>query len=465
MNYTDFNLANKFEAMAGFALTKLQKQDVEQFVRWERSLNLYEVGGGKTVVSTTVSLMGNSDMTLVLMPPILLLGWENWLRKISKCVLRYQGTPSARKAMVFKDHRWVIMSHAIFRQDFERLSKELKNANVDIILDEAQVIKSPKSITYKYISEIAIGRRLQMLTGTPISKPLDCYAYIRLKTPEEYRSYAHFEAIHVAERDSFGSVTAYQNLDYLAERFAIQSIKRSKEEIHGYKNDPLFPDTSYELSAGHMRLYKRLMEEHLIVLSGDSMIDATTATRMYNAAQQIVVNFDHFAGDVTKRSTSYELINSVIEQTNCLEQSASKLIIWTVFKMTSRSILAYLKSLGIHAVGAYSEVDSTKNFVTFMSDPTCRIGVFQYQSAGAGLNPQSLCWESLHIETPVSPMLAVQSFGRLDRVGQKHKPTIRVAVAKGTIQEKLLERLLDKSDIVEVVERTKKGLRESLGLA
>jgi len=130
--------------------------------------------------------------------------------------------------------------------------------------------------------------------------------------------------------------------------------------------------------------------------------------------------------------------------------------------MTSRGVLKYLKDKGYYVVGAYSEVDSSKNLELFMEDPKCRIGVFQYQSAGAGLNPQFVCSESLHLELPTSPMLMTQSTGRLSRMGQTIAPTMRIAIAKGTIQEASLERLIHADDLIAKVEMTKETLRSAL---
>lgn len=462
MLYEEFNQSYGFEVKAGFALAAIQKEDIDQFSQWTKSLNRYQVGCGKTVISTAVSLIVSPDVTVVTMPPILLLGWLRWLTKVSSNILLYKGTPKARKAMELRDKRWIIMSHDIFRRDFERVYADLRGMHAEIIVDEAQAIKNVKSKLYTCVGTFSKNRRLQMLSGTPTSKPTDAYTFIKLRNPDIYRSYAHFEHMHVAEKDFFGAIKSYCNLDELAKNFALKSIKRTKKEVHNYSIVPILPDTSYELDPEHYKLYEQLLEEQLLILDDGSKIDATTATRMYHAAQQIVTNWAHFAGDASKRSACYDLIDLTIEQTECLEVGKSKLIIWTIYKMTSRAVLKYLVDQGIYAVGAYSEVDSSKSFELFMDDPKCRVGVFNYQSAGAGLNPQYVCSESLHLEIPTSPMLMTQSLGRLDRVGQTTPPTMRIALANKTIQDSVYQKLLLNSDLVESVEKTKESLRSQL---
>jgi SNF2 family DNA or RNA helicase len=125
-------------------------------------------------------------------------------------------------------------------------------------------------------------------------------------------------------------------------------------------------------------------------------------------------------------------------------------------------VLEYLAAQGYSAVGAYSEVNSNKSFERFMEDPSVRILVAQPQSAGVGLNAQGVCSEMLFVETPTTPLLARQAIGRVVRMGQQRKPRIKVAVAAGTIQVRLLRMLLDNDDLVAQVENTPDSIRNWL---
>ena len=143
-----------------------------------------------------------------------------------------------------------------------------------------------------------------------------------------------------------------------------------------------------------------------------------------------------------------------------MERGRSKLIIWTYYKKTSASILGYLEDFG--AVGAYSEVNSNKSIKRFMEDEGCRILVAQPMSAGMGLEPQHVCWENLFVEHSTVPIHFVQSVGRTDRKGQKHMPTMRVAVANETIQVPLHSRLLSNGDLVQRTEGNVQSIRSAI---
>lgn len=464
MKYLEFDKVYGFSGKAGFQLTDKQITSVEEAVGYEKVLLNLEVGVGKTVMATAIALMLGYDKNLVVVPPILITPWLNWLTQMGCDVVAYRGTPAKRKLIDLKRAAWVVMSHDIFRRDFDHIKASLSRVRYSLILDEAQALKSPKSLLFRLVLQITAGEvGLQLLTGTPISSILDSYSYIKLKTPGVYRSYKAFTNTHVKEYDFYNNPKEFQNLDSLRTNFEIQTITGTKEEFHGFRVEPFFPDAAYELDQEHYRLYVQLVDEQLLTLVDGEVLDATTSQRLYQALQQVVCNWAHFSGNPGKRSAIYDVIDQTVEETQCADVNKSKLIIWTRAKMTSRSILAYCNQvLKVKTVAAYSEVDSEKSVQAFMNDPTVRILVGQPRSCGAGLNPQHICWEALYVELESSSILMRQSLGRLVRVGQKHIPRIKIAVAKGTIQESVLKRLLKNDDQVATVETSKRSVRNML---
>lgn len=155
-SYAEFDSEYGFAEKAGFQLTKLQIEDVEHFVQLERSLNTYEVGGGKTVVSSTVALMRGCDQKMVIVPPVLITPWSKWLNKVSDGVLVYRGTPKQRQAMDLKNAHWIVMSHAIFRDDHTRLQANAAE-ELELIVDEAHTLKNPGSVLFKKVQRVCLG--------------------------------------------------------------------------------------------------------------------------------------------------------------------------------------------------------------------------------------------------------------------------------------------------------------------
>ena len=334
-----------------------------------------------------------------------------------------------------------------------------------ILVHNCQALKNPQSKLFKCVNQfVAPDRHLLLLTATPTSKPEDTYTYIKLKTPALYRSWGHWQNLHVLDRDIFGTITKYQNLEMLADRFAMQSVKRTKRDVFGDVMEPIYQRMPYELDPKHYKLYVRLAEEQLLLLANGDKIDATTAQRLRHALQQIVVNYGKFSGNPEDRSRAYDIIDQVIEEVDPMDKSKSKLVIWTYYVSTSESVTAYLKQkFGDRAVvAAYGKVNSQKAIDAIMKDPEARILVAQPSSCGVGLNLQHVCWENLFIELSTTPMQVRQAIGRTDRINQKNRPTMRFAQALKTIQIKLFNDLLANDDLVTQVERNLASLRQEI---
>lgn len=464
--YEQFAADTGFEAKAGFKLAPLQVTCVEASVGWAgKVLNKAEVGCGKSAMSSVVSLMLDYEVSIVTVPPILITPWVQWLEQVSDGVVKYKGTPKERAALheTMKKARWIVCSHAIFRGDIEKLTAIVRKRRYEVIVDEAHHLKNCKSVLFREVKNLTLGEvGCQLLTGTPINKPLDAYAHIKLLTPNVYRSMAAFEAVHVAKRDFFKNPIEYANLDLLTERLNAQAVSATKKEMFGYSLEPIVPDCSYDLSPEHMKLYNRLIDEQLLQFDDGSVIDASTSQKLQQALQQVIVNFDHFSNNSENRSAAYDLLDQTLEEIEVNRLDKSKLIVWTKYVRTSGKVLEYLKGLGINAVAAYSKADSEKSAQLFMHDEKTRVLVAQQQSVGAGLNPQYVCSESLYLEIDTVALYARQSLGRIDRMGQTTRPRFKIGRARGTVQEFLYRQLLSNDDLLHKIEPSKRALRQLL---
>lgn len=445
-----------------FELMPKQKWAFEEVSRFGRGAYFNEVGTGKTVLATLTALKWMARKVIITMPPILLDQWEAWLRKVNQTSVSIYRGPKRTEQML--QAKWVLMSHAIFRDSFEVIQEHFDISTDVLIVEEGHHAKNPASVLFKCINRLATPNgHILILTGTPTNKPDDSYAYVKLKTPTVYRSKGHFENVHVEERDIFNNVTKWRHLDLMAENLALCSVKLTYEETFGTKMEAIYDTMTYSLDAQHLKLYNKLLDEQLLLLPDNGKIDATTPQRLQHAMQQIIVNWGHFAGE-PKRAAVFDLLDEVIEQTQCMDVGSSKLSVWVNYKMSNKLIVDYLRGkYGQKAIAAaYGDVDSAKGVKAIMTDPACRILVAHPKSAGVGLEMQFVSNEMLFIEAATTPLEMRQTIGRIVRSGQTKTPHVRFAVAKGTVQTRLFKNLLLKDDLVSAVERTKDSLRDML---
>lgn len=434
-----------------------------------------EPGCGKTLMSTYSALfkqvINPGTKVIVTMPPILLNSWNRWLTSIGGIgkVVVYRGTPPERARLEIEDASWILMSIQIFKRDIHYLERKLAGASLVGIADEGSFLKNTDSDNFKLTRDFFAGHDLMILTGTPLSQPGDVYAYTKFTNPGAYRSYQRFRNTHIKKEDFFGKPVAWQNLDLLQENLLLHSCRMLKENVlHGLK-EPIYRVMNYPMDKPHRALYDKLVEEQLLELEDGGKIDATSQTRLYNAAQQIIANLDHFSGNPNARATVFDLVDQTLEELGIQKLATSKggtprkLLIFALYKMTNRALLKYLQPYG--AVACYSEISRSRQDAgidSFMNDPDCRILIAQPLSAGYGLNLQDACSDVLFVETPVIPAHFHQGLSRVYRQGQKNTPLVRIAQAEDTIQVRLYADLLGKDKLVNAVQIGYKDLADAI---
>ena len=420
---------------------------------------------GKTATSIVIVLhkflTGEATHALVLMPPILIDGWARTIREIpGLSALEYRGTPAQRKKLAIGSTDFTLMSYDIFKRDFDRIEACLYNHSVVTIADEATALKNIASQNHKKFIEFTSGKPRMLLTGTPLSNPMDGYAYCKMVAPGIYRNKRQFENIHVAARDfMFGNVLEWQHLDLLAENMKVNAARVLRQDVIDDLPEVTYTPIPYRLEGAHYRLYKQLAEEQLLVLSDGGKIDATQSTALYNALQQIVVNYDHFADDPKKRSASFDLIDTVME-----ELEGKKLIVAANYRMSNNKIFKHLQKYNPRIIYGGNTAKQNSDAVTdFKEDSTVQVLVMQPTSGGYGIDGlQQVCNDVLFIESPIVPRDFHQLVARVHRNGQKQRVNIRIAYALDTIQVHLHGRLLDKDELINTLVRGPEDLRKAL---
>jgi len=448
-----------------FKLFPFQIETANELGPKERGGYYMDVGSGKTATSTATALykkLKESRVTLVVMPPILILMWSRWLAQIPGITqLVYRGSPAKRAGLRLDNVDFILMSMQIFKKDYDHITNALRKRKKTLIVDEATSIKNPASDNHRAVFHFVDTWEafLMLLTGTPLSTPADAYAYIKLVAPGTYRNLRHFENVHVAEYDFFGKVSAWQNLELLNANMKINSVRILREDVLKDLPQMTFTPLYYPLAPKHKALYTKLATEELIELEAGGKLDATTASALFHALGQIVCNWDTFGEDESLISAIYEMIEEIME-----ELGDKKLVVVAKYKMTNRQVLSRMAKYG--AVGVFGDLtvpQQNRNIDRFINDPTCRLLTMQPTSGGFGVDGlQHVCHDMIFIEMPDTPPQLTQVVARLQRGGQHNPVNARLAVAEGTLQVRQFERLMDKDALVNRVTRSFQDLRDAV---
>ncbi len=441
-----------------FRLHPYQVEAVNCLAPLPRSGLYLQPGLGKTAVATSCALhkrtVGLSEVTLGIMPPLLVAQWARWLSKVQPKtgtalrVTRYEGTPAERRAKSF-DADFVLMGIQIFKIDIERITEEFQDKVVFTFLDEAQCIKDVGSQNYQRFKEFVKGRMYQLLTGTPLNSPMDGYAFISLVAPGVYRNLLHYTNTHVLALDQYNNPKSFQNLDLLEENLLINSFLRTKEDVLPDLPEAIITEIEYELDKKHYALYRTLANDKLLQLPDGEKIDATQATALYHALGQIVCQWHHFGADPTLKSKIYDLIEEVLG-----ELGHRKLIVFSNYQRTNEEVVRRFGCPGIW--GQIPHKQKLLNQARFLDDDKCRLIAMHPQSGGVGLDGfQQVCQDVLYTEPPITPSHWTQSLSRVHREGQTRSVTVRMAIANGTLQRHLTTRLSEKEALIQPVQGAK----------
>ena len=429
-----------------------------------------EPGTGKTSMATHWALYHalNSGVRhwLLPMPPILTYQWQRWLSSIkdkrtgkSLTSTVYAGTPKQREKLDL-DVQFIPISYGLLRNDFERLSQHFEHKPFGIILDEGHAIKNIESQTHKAVKILGNDRHLAILTGTPLTKPGDAYAYVKLIAPHAYRNKRQFDLIHIKETDEYGTVTEWQNLELLAENMRIQTSRVLRREVQAQLPPIIYTILNYELAPQHQKLYERIAQEKLVEFENGREINAISAQALYSALQQIVINWAHFEDDESKEPAALELIDEVFDELG----PTAKLAVVANFIRSNTYLLEKLQKY--NAVAVYGEVSAKAKQAAiqrFIEDPSCRCILLQPQSAGFGVDGlQHVCSDMLILEAPTTAPPFHQVTARLDRDGQKNPVNCRIGIANRTVQVRMFRKLLENDATINAVQGGFKDLKDAI---
>lgn len=455
-----------------FELHQYQKDDINRFSP-ENSCGYYlSMGLGKSVMAAVTGvykLLNGFNTVITLVPASLIPQWYKFLKSLGVSVCKYAGSPTVRKGLDL-DVDFLLMSYQIYQNDYEKL-KEIDNPY--FIIDEATVMCNTNNVLYRMLrggirtivkkiplsngtfmtlktktSYPRIAQSVCLLTGTPIVHPTDAYGLIKITSPEIYTTYNGFKRVHVAVEDDFGNPLTYKNLDDLHNNLVANAVIREVDD-HLDLPEKFYNVVEYDLAPAHMKVYKKILEERMLVVDGEIVIDALEASAIYHLAQELVLCPEIVGFD--KDPEGINLLDTLVE-------GVKQVIIFNHHVSANSKVMARYNAGG--CFGEVSRADQTK-YIQDFQEGKLKVLVANTKSAGVGLNLQG-CNQVVFSELPVTSRDMRQAESRCWRQGQKNRVVITVMVAKGTIQQTLLKRIMSKDDVSGKVLHTKKSLREDL---
>ncbi len=367
---------------------------------------------------------------------------NNWLREMDKFApsLKYalwHGQDRKERSDELEKADVVVTSYALLRRDEELLAKlDLRYA----ILDEAQHIKNPLSATARAAKRLKADRRLA-LSGTPIENRLsEIWSIFDFVSPGLLGPLDKFEERYSRPIDA-GDQKAASRLRATIHPFI---LRRTKSEVAKDLPEKIEAEQYCDLTGEQGALYAAVLKEvraqvmgevekngvaksQIQILAGLTKLrQAACDPRLLNLPRQFT---DEDSG---KLGALRELIET------CLE-GGHRVLVFSQFV----SMLTLIRRALEHDKVPYEYLDgSTKDrqarVDNFQSEYGPPVFLISLKAGGSGLN-LTAADTVVHFDPWWNPAVEDQATDRAHRIGQTRVVTTYRLIAKGTIEEKILQ--------------------------
>jgi superfamily II DNA or RNA helicase len=378
----------------------------------------------------------------------------NWLREIDKFApsLRHalwHGAERRERQDELEDADVVVTSYALLRRDEEMLKQ------IDwryVIVDEAQQIKNPLSATARSAKRLKADRRLA-LSGTPIENRLsEIWSIFDFVSPGLLGPLEKFEERYSRPIDA-GDKTAAERLRATIHPFI---LRRTKAEVARDLPEKIETDQFCELTGEQSSLYAAVLKEVRAQVMGEverqglarSQIQILAGlTRLRQAAcDPRLLGLPREFGDEDsgKLVALRDLVQTSIE-------GGHRVLVFSQFV----SMLTIIKRAMDEDGVTYEYLDgSTKDrqavVENFQSEDGPPVFLISLKAGGSGLN-LTAADTVIHFDPWWNPAVEDQATDRAHRIGQTKVVTTYRLIAKGTIEEKILELAEKKRELVGAV--------------
>ncbi len=418
---------------------------------WLQNLRVHGVGGvladdmglGKTLQTiahiVTEKASGRMKAPVLVVAPTSLSG--NWKRELAKFapslkVVEYHGPTRAKRREAMAKADVVISSYPIATRDQEHLEKLRWHL---LVLDEAQVIKNPRSQAHKAIKALESEYRL-CLSGTPIENNLEeLWALFDFLMPGLLGNVQQFRATFRTPIERMGSS---DRLAMLRRRVAPFIMRRMKESVAR----DLPPKTeivrTVDLAGDQRELYeairiaahaevRKVVRKKGIAASTIDILGALMKLRQACCDPTLV---PVKAAREVERSAKLEALLEMLD-----EQLArgNRILIFSQFTSMLAIIAERLREREVRYVSLTGATPDRQKQVDAFQEGRAEVFLISLKAGGTGLN-LTRADTVIHFDPWWNPQAQAQATDRAYRIGQQNPVFVYNLIVSGSVEERML---------------------------
>lgn len=440
-------------------------RDYQRFgFKWLKVLSKYGFGGiladdmglGKTLEVITFLLSENEENgswpSLVVAPSSVIYNWEAEIDKFAPKlkVLVVSGSKSERIQLVkdIEEYDVVVTSYPLMRKDLD-LYKDFSFRYA--ILDEAQHIKNPKSLSARSVKRIK-AKNYFALTGTPMENSLtELWSIFDYLMPGYLLSQGKFiekyEKPIVRDKDR----SALRDLNNHIRPFILRRLKKDVlKELPEKIEQQIIVDMTIEqkkLYLAYLQAIKGEIEEEINISgfnrSQIKILAGLTRLRQICCHPGMFVE-DYSAGSGKLDSLEEILVDAIESGHRILLFSQFTSMLQLIKEMLGKNKIEYMYLDGS------TDVKERGKLVKEFNGGKGDVFLISLRAGGTGLNLTGADMV-IHFDPWWNPAVEDQATDRAYRIGQKNTVQVIKLITKGTIEEKIFKLQETKKEMIDKV--------------
>lgn len=435
---------------------ELRDYQLEGF-QWLARLAHWGVGGcladdmglGKTLQALAVILTrAPGGPTLIVAPTSVCANWMSESEKFAPTLNPIQFGSGDRQKLLdnLQPFDMLVCSYGLLQQ--EDVADMLAQVEWQtIVLDEAQAIKNMATKRSKAAMNLQGGFKL-ITTGTPIENHLgELWNQFRFINPGLLGSLEQFNQKYATPIERYQDKQARNRLKKLIQPFI---LRRTKSEVLDELPSRTEITLHVELSNEEMAFYEALRREAIESLSESDAAAGAKHLQVLAAIMRLrraCCNAKLVTKDTPLPSAKLDVFGEILEE---LLSNNHKALVFSQFVDHLTLLREYLdeKQVSYQYLDGSTPAKARKQRVNAFQAGEGDVFLISLKAGGTGLNLTAADYV-IHMDPWWNPAVEDQASDRAHRIGQQRPVTIYRLVAKGTIEDKIVDLHRQKRDLAD----------------
>ena len=427
-----------------------------------------DMGLGKTLQALAF-LRSQPGPALVVCPSSLVYNWQREVEKFTpeRKVLLIEGANRAGLFSRISEADLVITSYPLLRRDAQRYRSVEFSA---IILDEAQHIKNPDTQNAQ-AAQILRAKRKFILTGTPVENSVrDLWSLMNFVMPG-----------YLGDRDDFreryeipiARHNSKEALARLSKRLRPFLLRRRKQEVAADLPEKLEQVAYCDLTTEQKEVYAALLQgarSQVESARGQKgagparMMMLTALLRLRQAACDLRLLKTDEAEPAPDRarvcSGKVELFNELLQEAI---DGGHRVLVFSQFVSMLTLLRQQLDADGVDYCYLDGQTRERGREVDRFQSGSAPVFLISLKAGGVGLN-LTAADTVIHFDPWWNPAVEAQATDRAHRIGQQKVVTSYKWIARGTVEEKILNLQRKKREIIDATIENEEPMMQGLSM-